>query len=123
MELKFHQPEFEEEALKIVEPEETLEELLAQHDEMCAEYRRLREAQEKAEAPWRRTRINDKGEEESYIDYDAWEKANSKECWSYTSGEFGGFNAIDMLEHDIDVKISHMNQREREQNSGQVNKC
>ena len=48
---------------------------------------------------------------ESYIDYDAWEAADSQGCWAYGFGEFNGFNAIDMMEYEIDLKIMHMNAR------------
>ena len=113
IELKFHSPGFEERALKQEEPEESLEELLQQYEEACNAYKKVVEAKEKAEAPWRRTRINNQGKEETYIDYDAWEKADPTGFWDNALGEFNGFSCIDMLEESIDVKICHLNQREK----------
>jgi hypothetical protein len=112
IELKFHSPGFEELAFKQEEPKESLEELLQRYKEVCNAYKKVVEAKKKAEAPWRRTRINEQGKEETYIDYDAWEKADPKGLWDNALGEFNGFSGIDMLEDRIDVKICYLNQRE-----------
>lgn len=50
---------------------------------------------------------------EEYVDYDEWAKEDSESCLAYGLGEFNGFNAIDMLEYDIDLKIMHINEREK----------
>ena len=112
IELKFHTPGYEELALKQEEPEESLEELLRQYKEACDAYRKVVEAKKKAEAPWRRTRINEQGKEETYIDYDAWEETDPRGFWDNALGEFNGFSNTDMLEDRIDVKICYLNQRE-----------
>ena len=51
---------------------------------------------------------------EEYVDYDEWEKTDSESFCAYGFGEFNGFNAIDMLEYDIDLKIMHINEREKQ---------
>lgn len=112
IELKFHTPGYEEMALKQEEPEESLDELLQQYKEACNAYRKCVEAKKEAEVPWRRTRINEQGKEETYIDYDAWEKADPVGFMNNALGEFNGFSDIDMLEDRIDMKICHMNRRE-----------
>ena len=112
IELKFHRPGFVELALKQEEPKESLDELLQQHKEACNAYRKYVDAVRLAEAPWRRTRINEQGQEETYIDYDAWEETDQMGFWNNAMGEFNGFSNIDMLEDRIDVKICHINQRE-----------
>lgn len=112
IELKFHTPSYEELALKQEEPEESLEKLLRQYKEACDAYRKVVEANKKAEAPWRRTRINEQGKEETYIDYDAWEETDPRGFWDNALGEFNGFSNTDMLEDRIDVKICYLNQRE-----------
>lgn len=114
MELKFHTPSYEELALKQPEPEESLEELLLRHKMACDDYHQFVAAKEKAEALWRRTRIDAQGNEVTYIDYDAWDEADSKSYWKFAMADFNGNNGIDTLECMIDIKISHMNQRERE---------
>ena len=114
MELKFHTPSYEALALKQKEPEESLEDLLQRYEEASDAFNKYMDAKKKAEEPWRRTRINAKGQEETYIDYDAWEEADSKSFMRIAFGEFNGFGQIDTLESLIDIKISHMNQRERE---------
>ena len=53
---------------------------------------------------------------EEYVDYDEWERKDSEGCWAYGMGEFNGFNAIEMLEYDIDLKILHINEREKQNN-------
>ena len=50
---------------------------------------------------------------EEYIDHDAWDKANSKEYTMYSFAENNGFNGLDMLQYDIDLKITHLNEREK----------
>ena len=112
IELKFHTPVFVELALKQEEPKESLEELLQQYKETCNAYRKYVDSKRLAEAPWRRTRINEQGQEETYIDYDAWEETDQMGFWNNAMGEFNGFSNIDMLEDRIDVKICHINQRE-----------
>lgn len=34
--------------------------------------------------------------------------------WTFGLGEFNGFNALNMMEYDIDLKIMHMNARGEE---------
>ena len=48
---------------------------------------------------------------ESYVDYDEWDEKDPDGCWTYGLGEFNGFNALDQMQYDIDLKIMHMNSR------------
>jgi len=48
---------------------------------------------------------------EQYIDMEAWQK--DEESFSWGLADFNGFNAIDMLEFEIDLKIMHINARNR----------
>ena len=50
--------------------------------------------------------------QEEYIDYDAWDKADPEGFFDYGMAEFNGFNGLDMLEYDIDLKIWHHNRQE-----------
>ena len=77
------------------EPEESLEELIKQH-EGFEEF-----------SNWFK---------EEYVDYEEWEQKDSESCMAYGFAEFNGFNAIDMLEYDIDLKIMHINERENQNN-------
>lgn len=56
--------------------------------------------------------------QEEYIDYDAWDKADPDGCFDFGMAEFNGFNGLDMLEYDIDLKILHLNLRETQPNRG-----
>ena len=47
---------------------------------------------------------------EEYIDYGAWEKANSKEYNMYSSAENNSIEELDKLRYDIDLKITHLNE-------------
>ena len=50
---------------------------------------------------------------EEYIDYDAWDKANADESLDFGLAEFNSYNYIEMLEWEIDLKITHLNEREK----------
>lgn len=113
MELKFHKESFVEQALKQEEPEETLEELMESYESASAAYIEFREAYKKAIEPWRK---GSTGIDANDIDYDAWEKGDPKTYWDYAFAGFNGFNAIDMLEDLIDIKICHLNNRNRKEN-------
>ena len=111
---KFHTEGFDEVAARIQEPEESLEELLENYEKACQQFHEFKQKMCKAEEPYRRTRINASGEEESYIDYDAWEAEDSEGCWTFGTADFNIFNAIDMMEDDIDAKIYYLNQKEED---------
>lgn len=51
---------------------------------------------------------------ETYIDYDAWSKGDENVSSDWGLADFNGFNGIDMLEYDIDLKIMHINAREKQ---------
>ena len=51
---------------------------------------------------------------EEYVDYDAWGKANPEECDMFSFAENNSFNGLDMLQYDIDLKIMHLNEREKQ---------
>ena len=50
---------------------------------------------------------------EEHIDLEAWDKANPKEYTMYSFAENNSYNGLDMLEYEIDLKITHMNEREK----------
>lgn len=50
---------------------------------------------------------------EETIDYEAWSKAKENDSLDWGMAEFGNYNAIDMLEWEIDLKITHINEREK----------
>lgn len=50
---------------------------------------------------------------EEHIDQEAWEKANSEEYTMYSFAENNCYNGLEMLEYEIDLKITHMNEREK----------
>lgn len=68
------------------EPEESLEELMKRYNAACDAYSRL---------------------------CDALNKAKPKECLDLGLAEFKSYNYIEMLEWKIDLKITHLNQREK----------
>lgn len=47
------------------------------------------------------------------IDYDAWMKAHGDESLAYGLAEHNSFGGIDILEWEIDLKIMHINEREK----------
>jgi len=113
LELKFHQPDYpyfyEDDGVTLKEePEDSLEEMLTAHQKMCDCFRDFQRRKYEAEAPYRKTRIVN-GKEQTYIDYDAWEAADSDEFLQWGLADFNGFNGIDLLEFDIDLKIMHIN--------------
>lgn len=55
---------------------------------------------------------------EEYIDYDAWDKENSKEYTMNSLAENNCFNGLDMLQYEIDLKIMHLNEREERRAKG-----
>ena len=50
---------------------------------------------------------------EEVIDHDAWNKTRGDDALDWGMGEFNSFNAIDMLQWEIDLKIMHLNEREK----------
>lgn len=55
---------------------------------------------------------------EEYVDYDAWKAAKPEDYEMFSFAEFNSFNGLDMLQYEIDLKIMHLNAREKE-HSGQ----
>lgn len=90
--------------------EHTLEELIAQYEDNCDAYSAFMKKKKEAEAPYRKTKIKN-GREVTYIDYDAWEEEDSDSFWNYGLCEFNGYNCLEMLEWDIDLKIVHINRK------------
>ena len=107
---RFHNDQFLADGITEEEPEESLDELLSRYDECCRSFSEFQERKRKAEAPYVRTRVRN-GREETYIDYDAWEEADEDSMFTYGMADFNGFNALDMMQYDIDLKIAYMNQR------------
>ena len=114
IQFKFHTDGFAKTAQKIEEPEESLEELLKDYEESCKRFSEFKQKSRELENRYRRTRINAQGKEESYIDYDAWEKDDNDSFWKFGLADFNGFNALDMMQDMIDAEIYYMNQREQE---------
>ena len=112
---KFNNENFDKIAQRIEEPEQSLEEMLKEYEEATQQFHDFKQRQREAEAPYRRTRINDQGSEESYIDYDAWEKEDPDGFLALSCADFNAFSAIDIMKDMIDVKIYYMNLRETEQ--------
>lgn len=52
--------------------------------------------------------------QEEFIDYDAWDREDPDGCFDYGMAEFNGFNGLEMLEYDIDLKILHLNEKTQE---------
>lgn len=109
---KFNNEDFDKIAQRIEEPEESLEELLKNYEEAAQQFCEFKQNLRDAEAPYRRTRINTLGLEETYIDYDAWEKEDIESFCKYAFADFNGFNALDMMQDMIDAKIYYMNQNQ-----------
>lgn len=109
IELKFFSQEFEKVALEESEPPEELEELIAWHRYACE----LLTFYEDIATRWRHTRINDKGEEETFIDEEAWKNTSYKTWLDYSIGKFNVIYFIDSLQYDINIKICYINQREK----------
>lgn len=61
--------------------------------------------------PWRK---GNSGIEANDIDYDAWEESDPDSFMKYALADFNGFNALDMMEYEIDVKICHINSKKNE---------
>lgn len=48
-----------------------------------------------------------------YIDKDAWDMANADECLDFNLAKFNASNFLEMLEWEIDLKITHLNEQEK----------
>lgn len=109
---KFHKGElYTEEFLKgKEEPEESLDELLTEYDEMCKDYHSFRVKLKEMAKPYTQTGIVD-GKVRTTIDYDRWEKEDEEGFCAYACGDFNSASAFEMYEYDIDLKIAFMNQR------------
>lgn len=53
---------------------------------------------------------------EQYVDYDAWEKANEDEMLTYGLAEFNAGGSLEGLEWEIDLKVMHINEKEKRHN-------
>lgn len=51
---------------------------------------------------------------EEYVDEEAWKAAKPKDYDMSSFAAFNGFNGLDMLQYDIDLKIMHLNARNDE---------
>ena len=100
---KFNKESFDETAKRTKEPEKSPQ-----------QYRDFRQRMNEMEERYCRKRVNAQGHEETYIDYDAWEKEDPDSFLALSCAEFNAFNAIDIMEDMIDTKIYYMNLREEE---------
>jgi len=74
---------------------DSLEELEAYMDECCRSYSSFNEKNEAEKAKWTKNGV---------VDFDAWEKEDPDGFMRMGLGEFNGFNGLDMIEHEIEVK-------------------
>ena len=51
---------------------------------------------------------------EEYVDYDAWKAAKPDDYDTFSFAEFNSYNRLEMLQYEIDLKIMHLNAREKE---------
>jgi len=109
---KFHKAElYTKEFLSDkVEPEETLEELLAEYDELCKSHHEFRLKIKEVAAPYSHTIIVN-GKEQTIIDYDRWEAEDEDSFWAYGCADFNSSSAFNNLEWEIDLKVAFMNLR------------
>lgn len=82
--------------------------LVKQYEESSKAYRAFIEKTNEAKKKYTRTRIRN-GLEETYVDYDLWDKDDPKGYWEYAMAEFNGFNGLDNMEWEIDLKITETN--------------
>lgn len=113
MKLKFHTKDFEKTALEREEPEESLEELLKEYNEACDAFLAFKKKREAVKDEYTKIRTKADGTVEKYIDYEAME--TDDEAFQIMLADFNAFNALDMMQFDIDVKIAYMNKRQSEQ--------
>lgn len=111
---KFNKESFDETAKRTKEPEKSLEELLKNYEKAAQQYRDFRQRMNEMEERYCRKRVNAQGHEETYIDYDAWEKEDPDSFLALSCAEFNALNAIDIMKDMIDTKIYYMNLREEE---------
>jgi len=89
------------------ESEESLEQAITRYVEGCDTFRKLRCKMHEASQPYLRQKTEN-GKVVGYIDYDEWERQDSEECWWYALAEQNSFNALDMMEWHIDLKIAQL---------------
>ena len=89
------------------ERKENLEQLITNYLKGCDAYREFTRIMDEAVKPYRRQKMEN-GKLVTYIDYDEWERQDEESCWKYGLCEFNGFNHLDQLEWEIDLKIAHL---------------
>jgi len=87
------------------ESEESLEQLITRYIESCDAFFELRRKMHEASRPYSRQEMEN-GKMVGYIDYDEWELQDSEECLAYALADHNSFNALDMMEWSIDLKIA-----------------
>ena len=93
------------------EPEELLEELLCQYEELCKSYSDLRLALQEIAKPYTCVKtIN--GKETMVIDYERWEKEDVEAFCTYTCGELNNSSICEVYEYVIDLKIAFSNRKD-----------
>ena len=89
------------------EPRMSLKRLITNYLEGCKAYLDFKQKMEEASRPYQRQKMVNGGMV-TYIDYDEWDKHDPIGSWDYGMCEFNGFNSLDMLQWDIDLKIAHI---------------
>ena len=89
------------------ESEESLEQVITRYVEGSDTFRKLIRKMQEASQPYLRQK-KENGKMVGYIDYDEWERQDSEECWGYALAEQNSFNALDMMEWSIDLKIAQL---------------
>ena len=91
------------------EPEESLEELIADYRKACECYNVVHENTKKKESKYETVKDGKK-----VIDYDKWEEDNEDEMMTYGLADFNAGEWLEILKWEIDLKIMHINARGRE---------
>ena len=89
------------------ESDESLEQVITRYVEGSDTFRKLICKMHEASQPYLRQKMEN-GKMVGYIDYDEWERQDSDECWGYALAEQNSFNALDMMEWHIDLKIAQL---------------
>ena len=89
------------------ESEESLEQVITRYVEGSDTFHKLICKMHEASRPYLRQKMEN-GKMVEYIDYDEWERQDSDECWGYALAEQNSFNALDMMEWHIDLKIAQL---------------
>ena len=93
------------------EPEEPLEELIAQYEALCKNHRDHRFSLQELAKPYTCVKtIN--GKENMVIDFERWEKEDVETFCAYICGEVNSSCVFEAYEYVIDLKIAFLNRKD-----------